>query len=81
MMDTSYKTKNYDFSDETQLHYEWVCDVLTDALQLLWERGAHDQEEKDLEKQWKAIEPILESAFHKARLYDLSETNIKENKE
>lgn len=63
--------KEFDFSDETQLYYEWVLDAFEDALKLLWKRGEHDQEEKDLEEQWKAIQPVLKNAFDKAKRYDV----------
>ena len=67
---------DFNFSDETQLYYEHICDIFGDALRLLWERGEHDQRENDLEKQWKAISPILKEAFSKARLYDLIHYSI-----
>jgi len=62
--------QEFDFSDETQHYYEWIVDTFEEALKLLWERGEHDQREKDLEKQWKAIQPILKNAFEKAEKHD-----------
>lgn len=60
----------YNFDDETQLYYEWICDMFEDVLRLLWERGEHDQREKDLDIQWKAIQPVLKDAFEKAKKWD-----------